>query len=744
MVVISRAPALSGSNLQVYHTTDPSLSNSPILVVYGPCATSTSVASSLSRIQSHVFTPAGFQSYPKLSISPATPLYAAVECLPREEQGDEVLRALAFSIFKYFGELPEVAKETWISQSLRDFKSEPLKLFGASHAASLASRMMPVDDARKALQALETAFESQVVSNLDIDVVLPPGGIHGVDCANDNDGDVDSKYGRNAPLIQMFGEPIFLPTSKMQRAPSRPMAINRTMAFGKKQKENIRRELNELVDTEESYIEKLKELILDVAEEFRGKAKSRPPNSSSPDEKTLQGLFPPCLNSILEVNAGFFDAIRKIADETEDSAIDDIDSTADSSTASVVSTNGSDPTGTVTLADVLLEWFPKFSDCYGQYIQAQPNFAPLIKEFSKDAASTITRRTQETGEQRLTSLLIEPVQRLPRYSLYIDSISKQLPIRHPALKLLLKAKDIISAICDQGNSGTGASRLTRIRSIIPTWSTRFKPQGRFVTAVDALETISRSAHERTVTTRHELLLLLFAGHLVFVRKHGEAALSAGSFVSEVQKTGTPYLHSQMGDSGLSYLGYKTLSDYTFIHSEDSSSFKMIPAAPPALKALVSPDDERIMHFRLTGVNEGRAGRWIADVLKARLEARFPEAERETDTWEVRSLDSSKFELGLLAAVFTEGEGEQKIDRGLPAPTRIVFDATKGAKKMSPGQLGVETVISVSDEGQGFFKFDTEALNERSTRDRVTMAEFLPVLIKRRKCHLADCLIASSI
>ena len=66
-------------------------------------------ASNTSRIQVHVYTPAGFESYTRLSVSPNSPFYDAVTALPREEQGDEVCRGIAYALAKYFGNpIPEV------------------------------------------------------------------------------------------------------------------------------------------------------------------------------------------------------------------------------------------------------------------------------------------------------------------------------------------------------------------------------------------------------------------------------------------------------------------------------------------------------------------------------------------------------------------------------------------------------------------------------------------------------------
>ena len=115
MVVITPEPAaLSAQDLSLFYTTDDLLSNSPVLVFYGPTATSTHATHS--RIQAHVFTPAGLQNFARLIISPTAPFYNAVACLPREEQGDEICRGLAFSLYKYFAELPTDVKHAWERQ----------------------------------------------------------------------------------------------------------------------------------------------------------------------------------------------------------------------------------------------------------------------------------------------------------------------------------------------------------------------------------------------------------------------------------------------------------------------------------------------------------------------------------------------------------------------------------------------------------------------------------------------------
>ena len=167
-VIFSAPPALSG-DLALFHTTDPLLANSPVLVFHGPAAT---IGATSSRIQVHVFTPAGIGAFARLAVSPNSPFYSAVTNLPREEQGDEVCRGLAFGLKKYFAELPGVVKKTWCAQTKAPSSG---MLFGDDHVAILASRMTRVDNVDEVIKVIEEAFGEQRQSWLDLDIVLPNG-----------------------------------------------------------------------------------------------------------------------------------------------------------------------------------------------------------------------------------------------------------------------------------------------------------------------------------------------------------------------------------------------------------------------------------------------------------------------------------------------------------------------------------------------------------------------------------------
>src|SRR5438045_2288588 len=201
--MIHLVDGLSGlplKDLNLYHTTDPHLSNLPIILFHGSSTTANSTLNS-SRIQIHVFSAAGFQSYPRLTISPNSPFYAAVYDLPQEWQGDEVCRALAFGLFKYFKDIPDNVRSSLVFQHSKYGTERPRSapiVFSGQHAASLASSMVRVENIEEVVQDLRVALQPQTLSHIDIDLVLPPGAIVATQEERDDlmlgDGDSNSSF----------------------------------------------------------------------------------------------------------------------------------------------------------------------------------------------------------------------------------------------------------------------------------------------------------------------------------------------------------------------------------------------------------------------------------------------------------------------------------------------------------------------------------------------------------------------
>lgn len=751
MVAISAPPGLSKDGLSLFYTVEASLANAPILVFYGATSSIPITTNSTSlRIQSHVFTPAGLQSFHRLVVAPNSPFYEAVTHLSREEQGDEVCRAIAFSLFKYFSELPNALKRTWITRTSKQRPSSESKLFTPAHAAELASRMFKIPNAKSVIKDIETALATQSVSNIDVDLILPSNAINKT-CQSRSSSlstgeptfeDSTTRYGKYAKLVDLFGDQTFVPSAKVRRAPSRATTFNKSEHFSRAQKENLRREMCELVDTEENYLSKIHDLVHGVAADLRKKGRLQATYSASVDEAVLKSLFPPSLDQILQTNTEFYQAIRELLEGTENEAIEDIQTTLDSSVPQVqLSFDTSDHTGSLAIANCLVTCFPQFQECYGNYILAQQEFIHVLRSSMRDRTSLLTRHIQEIGEQRIMSMLIEPVQRLPRYSLYIDNIIKQLPAKHLAIKPFLKAKNIIAGICSQDSIFTQHSRLLEnLRHLIPSWPSAFRPEGRLITATDVDDVKAPFSPKAHPQGNKPSILILFAGSLVILEKASAGAISARGLLAEVENPnltgavsqGRPHDHH----SGLIFTQGHSLMQIDFVEMSSDTLLRLNPLSVSSqtkshIRSFGAAMLDKVIILYLGGAFEAKVSCFIKDIILARIEGRFTETLRGNGNWEIRSTELEKLYVGLSAAVFEETSERTEQSTNFPAPIRISIGAADMGHEFT-NKEGVDVAVSVSDRGEGFYCFEIDALNERRSRDIVTSTEFLPVLTKRSK------------
>ncbi|EHK17915.1 uncharacterized protein TRIVIDRAFT_44508 [Trichoderma virens Gv29-8] len=752
MVRVTDELALSPEHIALYHAPDPLLGQLPVLIFHGPSTTANYTLNS-SRVQVHVFTPAGFQSFPRITISPSSPFYSVVNHLPREFQGDEVYRGLAFGLFRYFKELPDNVKNhlkaVYPPKGKRPGSAPTL--FSEQHAADLVKEMVKSENTVDVVATLDEALQTQHVSNVDIDLILPPGSIvppppsELEDMPDDEDDIIDPtlrQYGAYTPLVKLFGEPVFLPTSKLRRAPSKPTPLNRNKTFTKDQKIELRMKMGELVDTEERYVLKVQELVKTVANDFRNKSKTRSLESLSPSEEELEKLFPKSSDGILQVNSAFVEELRKIMDETEEDAVKDMEfPTMNLSSSTKAGSNPvrvKDPLGALAMAKLFLEWFPKFTQCYQDYIKASQHFPTLLNSFL-DQQSSFRQRVSQAGEQTIRSLLIEPVQRLPRYSLLIDQIIASLPITHPALQPMLKARDIITNICSMDDPLPDKPHVAnRLRNMVEAWPADLEPQGRLILAADFLEL--SPPYQATVDSDDAGIFLLFSDYIVMLRKSGDNNMTGRDLLREIDKPSAAELLISMtnaaggpGHYEFIFTGWHHLADVRFTESADGHLVWMTSSAE--MKGM-HPGEHKVPKaitsrcFLLQESFEGKAAKWSEDVVKARIEARFPETEREDPRWTLRSVRMPENNLGLHAAIFQEGADQLIEGRREPAFIRVVVDHEKGTKGAPVGHYGVEVVINVASKNMKRISLLTVGLNGKQYQDDVALEDLLPTMSRR--------------
>ncbi|KAH7035519.1 RhoGEF domain-containing protein [Microdochium trichocladiopsis] len=758
MVRVTEELVLTPDHVNLYQATDPLLGHLPVLIFHGPSTTANYTFNS-SRVQVHIYSVAGFQCFPRLTISPNSPFYQVVEHLPREFQVDEVYRALAFALSKYFHELPESVKHyvrlQYPSTRGRRPGSGP-ELFSEHHAAEIAKAMVKADNTAEAVRKVNAALQPQHITSVDIDLVLPPGAVIPLqageleDVSEDEDDIIDPtlrQYGMYTGLVKLFGEPIFLPTSRLRRAPSKPSALNRSKSFSKDQKFELRRFMAELVETEERYVAKLNELVKHMADDYRQRARDKSSDSTSPSEADVDKLFPKSSEQILQLNTAFMQELRKVVDDTEAAALADMESGTTSSRvagASNPASKGKDASGAAAIAKVMLEWFPRFTDCYQSYIRASQNFPQLISSFTAQQSS-FSERVAATGEQQLRSIVVEPVQRLPRYSLLIDQIVGCLPITHPALQPMLKARDIIANICSMDDPLTDKPQVTnRLRNMIQSWAVDLEPKGRLITALDFYEV--PAPHEVTDSTYENEkdragILLLFSDIIVILKKLTDATMTARDLLREIDKPSAEGLLVSMthaagglGSYELAFAGWHNLNHVRFTESSNGSAIWMTSSQEMQgahASHFVTSTGMTSRFLVLQESYEGKASKWCEDVVKARIEARFPEAEREDPRWTLRSVRMPDTSFSMYAAVFQEGIDQFVEGRGQIAPIRVVIDNERGTKGAPVGHYGVEMCSEVKTMmDQRKVVVITVGLSGKKSTDEIALEDFLPTLSRR--------------
>lgn len=635
--------------------------------------------------------------------------------------------------------------------------SKPLQFFDELHAADLADKMEKVENPAAVVRDLKDAFADRVVPWVDIDLVVPAGTITVPTSPGESsrqsllgysESSAESpiyekfadRFGKLAPLVDSLGEPIFLPTSKLRRAPSKPSNLSKSKLFSTTQKEALRLSMCEFVDTEERYVHKMYDLVHNVAHEFCQKARAKAPTSTSPDESVLAKLFPPCLNEILEVNMGFLDAIRLVLEETEKDALEDLshDTMLDPSAFPRDPNTGrrNDLLGAIAFAQCLLDWLPRFSKPYGQYMHAHTGFYSLLNSFLGDQNSSFSKRVYETGEQRMRSLLMEPIQRLPRYSLLIDTMTASLPSMHPAVKSLLKARDTVTEICslDSYSASDHSQTLIHLRKIVHEWPEFVAPAGRLITAVDVFTLLPPFRSSSSGTRGQPGILLLFADCLVFLTKHPESKWTARGLCAEIDKARadidtdsteiSPPLDLMFGQHMLT----------TSIRCSQSRCGRVLYLVPA--RNFIQNEHLRsqniILTLELTSTYEGKATKLIEEITKAKIEGRFPEHYREQGKWSLHTSKGAFGNLGTMICVFEHDETEPDIPK-FPSSVKLIVDATKDtvADQLKSGQ--VEVVASIFPMlGGSRFRMDLDSVVGTPSSDTFSAEDFTATLSKRSK------------
>ncbi|KAI4159747.1 MAG: hypothetical protein L6R39_000304 [Caloplaca ligustica] len=747
-------PPLDPEAVTLYYTRDPLLENLPVLVFYGSSTTSNATKSS-ARIQAHIYSLAGFQSFPRLTIAPTSPLYTAVNHLPSEKQGDEVYRGLAVSLLSYFAALSGPVKDTVkeLASRRRPNRVAPA-MFDEMHAGDLASNMVEIEDLQGMIRHLSTALPPQSLSWIDVDVVLPPETIQravtqeGPDIvpAFGEDGLPLYHYGEYGSLIVNLGQPAFLPTSKLRRAPSRPTAHSKSRSLSKEQKIVLRREMCELLDTERSYVAKLRSLVQEVAVDLRHSFQTDfQGRSLRPSTNPIDQLFPESLSRILAANGDFLTELEDVLAATEDEAIKDIEGLAEGlaklqlDNISMVARRR-DPTGTLAFAKTLLNWLPKFSGPYQEYMRMSVCLPAALGAAYGGDTPNLSQALDVVGEQRLRSMLIEPVQRLPRYSLLLDNMISQLPASHPAMSSLLKSKDLLVDICalDNGGSADSARASSTLRKFVCNWPSWLSPQGRLISAVDAADL---NPPYSDMLSGKVVVLLLFPDTLIIARRQSSNALSAKGILAEIDRSAINSLQHVTTDNGLLFDAAFDLSKLRLSESADgrvirithatagTSYLQAFHSSAPSASANVN-----VKVLSLLGPYEAKAHRLSEEIAKARIEGRFSEPIRESDKWTLRTVAVAPGNLGLVAAVYEDRAVSHINAVQTPSHFRVEIGSQGEYMESIMKQDIVEMVGQVTPLGTNEFRLDIQGTAGRWRTETCASESIGKILVKNSESN----------
>ncbi|KAF3931493.1 hypothetical protein ABW19_dt0204987 [Dactylella cylindrospora] len=631
-----------------------------------------------SRVDAHIYTACGFVSYSRMTVDPSSAVYQAVNYMPIEKTESEIYRALAFALCRYFVELTVGVKGTTSATAkvARTTKPEP---FSAAHAGELAAKLVRVDD-ETAISSISAALKSRFVPSMDIDLVLPPPGTGTYNA---------SRYQR---LLQYLGD-VQKTDTNLKRRPSRvertrPKSVT-TLPESNPAKVAIK--LQELLDTEAKYVEKLGKLLKEVVEPERENAKSA--EGIEPSEGILARLFPAALDEIYTLNHALLEDFSRAMDA--DDGVDGV-------------------------ADVFLQHFCKFNDCYSQYIALNPASSGLLGELMR-AGSAFSQRITTFGEQYLKSILIEPIQRLPRYTMIIDGVLNNIAVSSPVASKFVLARDTISKICEMQSAPSTERQqaLNRLSSLISGWPTNFRPAGTLVTAVDLSE-VSAPYNDFT-SERTNVIILVFTDSIAFISRPNEGSMKAQGVLTEITMPSS-IAHSSRREAADLYFAGCTSLNYTRYSTSDNGRAMWITLT----KDLEEVYDMResavgMKKFLPSGPWEGKANELVEEIIQAQLQCKSRVQETR---WSGNA--NSKFDaLELWTSVYDPQDYEVEkspsrglIRMGIDSPT---FDVRTKAPEIS---------ATVNFVGTGKIRVDVMDMGKLASSDTVSELDILTVLTKR--------------
>ncbi|KTW30522.1 uncharacterized protein T551_01805 [Pneumocystis jirovecii RU7] len=316
--------------------------------------------------------------------------------------------------------------------------------------------------------------------------------------------------------------------------------------------------LDEILQTEQNYINRLRHLILDYVLPLRTHAKtSKNPPLGLYD---VNRMFPLSLNDIVSVNSAFLQDFEKAKTDLEK-------------------------------ANSCVTHFSQFKKVYAKYLELSVDFESILRHNLRNPKFRDFVDNQKYKTERnisIRELIMEPVQRIPRYSLFLENIISNTHPESPALVPFQKALSIVKDIA-QMKIMEAEERSKLFRKLMGHVS-GFPPElisnsRYFITAIDAIEILPPYINS---SSKIYCTLLLFSDCLAILKKSSHISIVEEliSNVSEISLSRSQSKQSlfkfatSTSRKDILFQGWASTNDLELEIDEDSDTDIWIIASTP--------------------------------------------------------------------------------------------------------------------------------------------------------------------
>ncbi|QSL65949.1 hypothetical protein MERGE_003086 [Pneumocystis wakefieldiae] len=393
-------------------------------------------------IHAHVFTCCGPLSLPLITPKNQEKLSIVISHLPHDSR-NQSFQVIAMAILQYFIFIPLYIKKEVLRQynSLKGSEDQERRIaFDEMHAGDIAGhcKLLKLSDISSILCCM---LQKRKMVSFNMDIILP-----------DNS--------KSTPLFSKLQE-MTSDDEKSSESPFENKVVPGPMTDNYKEHDKKRSSiLDEILQTEQNYIDRLRHLVLDYVLPLRAQAKS----SKNPPLGLydINRIFPVSLNDIISLNSAFLQDFIQAKTEIEK-------------------------------ANSFVIHFYRFKKTYSKYLELSVDFESLLRHNLRNPKFRNFVDNQKYKAEKNISvreLIMEPVQRIPRYSLFLENVISYTHPKSPALAHFQKALTIIKEIAQMKvmEAEKRSKLFQKLMSYIPGFPAELISNSRyFITAVDAIE-----------------------------------------------------------------------------------------------------------------------------------------------------------------------------------------------------------------------------------------------------------------